>query len=367
MKVLIVSNGYGEDLIATTLGSAWQEQAPDAEIMAMPLVGNGHYYDKGQVKVLARWKLMPSGGFIRSLRDLFADIRAGLIGQLKAQWRCLRQEQAAGPVSLCVGDVFALVMGAWGAKGPVYFLPTAKSQTFMGHSKLEYWLIRRLATKSYPRDEATCREFEAKGLAAAYVGNPMMDGLADETPLDWPVQDGQVLVGILPGSRQEAMGNLAKILDVIAHLAEPERYAFVVAKAPSVTLSEGAVPGWRYEEAWVHEKTGVRVGLSDQFKAVIRDARLVIGLAGTANEQAVFMGKTVLAFTGTGPQSTRQRFEEQQRLLGPSLRLLSGETSQALAKAIQAVRVPDPVEVTPESSAASTMVADMLGQLGQPS
>ena len=41
----------------------------------------------------------------------------------------------------------------------------------------------------------------------------------------------------------------------------------------------------------------------------------VIGLAGTANEQAIHAGIPVFSFVGTGPQSSKKRFLEQQQLL----------------------------------------------------
>ena len=58
---------------------------------------------------------------------------------------------------------------------------------------------------------------------------------------------------------------------------------------------------------------------TDQFKSVINQSSLCIGLVGTANEQAVYLGKRVVCFEGFGPQTTLQRFKEQQKLMGDLL------------------------------------------------
>ena len=51
----------------------------------------------------------------------------------------------------------------------------------------------------------------------------------------------------------------------------------------------------------------------------MRAADVVVGLAGTANEQAAWLGKPVVTFPGPGTQATRRFVELQQRLLGEAL------------------------------------------------
>ena len=70
--------------------------------------------------------------------------------------------------------------------------------------------------------------------------------------------------------------------------------------------------------------------LSSQFKTIINKADVVIGLAGTANEQAAFLGKPVLCFPGFGPQSTAQRFEEQQKLMGSNIHFVNSQNKDVL-------------------------------------
>ena len=59
------------------------------------------------------------------------------------------------------------------------------------------------------------------------------------------------------------------------------------------------------------------------FEDIIARAEVLIGLAGTANEQAVGMGKPVVSFAGTGPQTTVTRMTKQEMMLGGSVRYIA--------------------------------------------
>ncbi len=56
---------------------------------------------------------------------------------------------------------------------------------------------------------------------------------------------------------------------------------------------------------------------------MISESEIVIGLAGTANEQAAGLGKPVVSFTGYGPQTTLRRMKDQARLLGSAVKFVS--------------------------------------------
>ena len=56
---------------------------------------------------------------------------------------------------------------------------------------------------------------------------------------------------------------------------------------------------------------------SDAFAPILRSSALVLGMAGTAVEQAVGLGKPVVQIPGRGPQFTYAFAEAQMRLLGP--------------------------------------------------
>jgi uncharacterized protein (TIGR03492 family) len=67
-------------------------------------------------------------------------------------------------------------------------------------------------------------------------------------------------------------------------------------------------------------KGSLRVSLrSDAFAAILQRARLVLGMAGTAVEQAVGLGKPVVQLVGRGPQFSYAFAEAQMRLLGEAV------------------------------------------------
>ena len=62
---------------------------------------------------------------------------------------------------------------------------------------------------------------------------------------------------------------------------------------------------------------------ADAFADILQQSSLVIGMAGTAVEQAVGLGKPVIALPGNGPAFTYRFAEAQNRLLGDSVQLLA--------------------------------------------
>ena len=61
----------------------------------------------------------------------------------------------------------------------------------------------------------------------------------------------------------------------------------------------------------------------DLFERSLHDATLVIGMAGTANEQAAGMGRPVSSLVGAGAQTTPSRMIDQERLLGGAAAYIS--------------------------------------------
>ena len=88
LRLLVLSNGHGEDIIAVRILRELQQQnAP--EIFALPLVGEGRAYQKLDIPVIGSVRSMPSGGFVyMDGRQLARDVRGGLLqltlNQLKA-------------------------------------------------------------------------------------------------------------------------------------------------------------------------------------------------------------------------------------------------------------------------------------------
>lgn len=318
-RVLLVSNGYGEDLMGAALARALQDRG--AAVVAYPLVGLGHAYEAARVLLLDPRRTLPTAGFgfRTGPRSAWQDLRAGWLSLTMAQRRTLRAQRGRYRVVVAIGDVFCLWMASAADPGRVVYVPTAKSEYNDPHRGFELALVRRLARVSFPRDERTAQRFREVGLAADYVGNLMMDCLAFRGEDFGLPQDAPVVL-LLPGSRADAAANFRRLLAAAERVvqARPEVY-WLAALSPTVQVGrlaqacDAAVEG-----DWI-TRGGLRVRWTGNFADAAARATLVLGMSGTANEQAAGLGKPVVAIPGSGPQFTRKFLALQARLLGEAV------------------------------------------------
>jgi uncharacterized protein (TIGR03492 family) len=320
--VLIVSNGHGEDAVGMALAD---HLVSEVAITAFPLVGLGGAYHG--VELLEPRQTLPSGGFALrgAWRALMEDLRAGAVRRWLAQRGTLRGQQGRHTIIVAIGDVYGLWMAA-AAGRPVVFIATAKSQHNEPHGALERAQLRRLAKVIFTRDELTAQTLRRAGLPARYVGNPLMDTIGGvQTSLK--ADPTQPTVVILPGSRADADANLGPLLGVCGRIGAGLRVHFVCALAPTIDLARvraaASAAGWDIEGNRLR-RDGVTVTLTPAFGDAIRAADVVVGLAGTANEQAAGLGKPVVTFVGPGAQVSPQFVALQQRLLGEALIVAQG-------------------------------------------
>jgi uncharacterized protein (TIGR03492 family) len=191
------------------------------------------------------------------------------------------------------------------------------------HSAIEEWVIRHFASRVLTRDAYTAERLKAKGIDARFLGNPIMDGIGEpgpEKPAQTPV------IGLFPGSRDEADANFRRILAVIDGIAEPARYLCAVSPVLDIEKLAESVrgDGWTLTDGALLRKGEKTVQMGkDLFETVLHESALVIGMAGTANEQAAGMGRPVISFMGAGAQTTPSRMIDQERLLGGAAAYIS--------------------------------------------
>jgi len=337
--ILFLSNGHSEDTIAAAIiEELLKIKGPQTfDIKAMPFVGKGKAYTQLNIKLLGPRRPMPSGGFMRTGISFFLkDLKAGWLKMLKEYVNTLKIERSSTDLIVCVGDIFLLLVARFFGKRPIIFLPTAKSDYIREHYGVEKWLMRRLCKLVIPRDEKTACSLRSSGINAIYVGNAMMDCLGI-TGKNFGVNQDTSVVGILPGSREEAYENLMTILDaalIIAKKSSAARVDFLLSLASSLDSKRVGMmlpksKGWTMKESTLEErKTGIiaylvsRAGpvikiIQDRFFGdVVNSSKVIIGTSGMANEQAVGLGKPVVTFPGRGAQTTRKFLQIQQRLLG---------------------------------------------------
>ena len=206
----------------------------------------------------------------------------------------------------------------------------------MKHTSLECWLMKRFCSEIFTRDPLTADDLSKKGLPASYLGNPMMGGFS-RSKHHYKIPENTSVIGLLPGSRSESVQNLKKILSVLEVLYELEpKVHYLLSLHPNYSLSnyKAALPkGWNIHKNSLQFKT-LTIETSKNFGDFLALSDKVIGLAGTANEQAIHAGIPVFSFVGTGPQSSKKRFLEQQQLLGKSYHFLDESEPKKLAEII---------------------------------
>jgi uncharacterized protein (TIGR03492 family) len=329
MRVLVVSNGYGEDAMGAVLGKALRDLG--VAVAAYPLVGTGHAYQRRAIPLLDPRRTLPTAGFgfRTGVRAAWQDLRAGWLRLTLAQRRTLHGRRGQQELVVAVGDVFCLWMAAAADPGGVVYVPTAKSEYNDPHRALELALVRRLARLSFPRDEVTAARYRRAGLPAEYVGNLMMDCL-EFTGEGFGIPSGAPVVLLLPGSRQDAPENCSSLCGVAEAVASarPEVH-FLLAVSPTVDPAELAQGcGGTLEEGWL-QREGLRLRITRQFGDALLQAWVVVGMAGTAHEQAAGLGKPVVAYPGGRVQFTEKFLRLQARLLGDAVVAVRGPEEAA--------------------------------------
>lgn len=364
MKLLCLSNGHGEDVIAVRIIEALREQTSQVTIAALPIVGDGTAYQRSRIPIISPVKTMPSGGFIyMDPRELWRDVRGGLISLTLAQLKTVRHWSKQGGIILAVGDIVPLLL-AWLSGTDYLFVGTAKSEYYLRDEagwlgKTSVWersmgsvylpwerclMKHRRCRGVFPRDRLTTRVLQGFKIQAYDFGNPMMDHLIPELPIrEESEMQRSLRILLLPGSRSpEAERNWELILEAVAAIMMREtkrRLCFLGAIAPHLNLDPFCealqAKGWKQnpvkpsslpisdEQGLEFYQRSTQLLVTQQaYHSCLLASDVAIAMAGTATEQFVGLGKPVITFPGKGPQYTPAFAEAQTRLLGASVILV---------------------------------------------
>ncbi|MEL7354405.1 MAG: lipid-A-disaccharide synthase-related protein [Cyanobacteria bacterium J06560_5] len=400
MKLLCISNGHGEDVIALRILTALRQLNVNVELFALPISGTGSPYRNADIEIIGPTQAMPSGGFInRDAKQVVRDVQGGLLSLTRSQQSAIKAWRTQNPKNvaiLAVGDIvpqiFAHLSGL-----PYAFVGTAKSEYWLRDDdgkrpaktlweRLEGWsgsvylpwerwlMARPNCRATFVRDELTAKTLRRTGIDAFYEGNPMMDGLAPEGKLDGLLahiresdqEKGELLkIVILPGSRPpEAYENWANILAALPGLiaAFPDRH-IVLLGAIAPNLSPDKLPAtantWQHQSkpysTFTHQNVTLLL-ISDAYNDCLHQADIAIATAGTATEQFVGIGKPVITLPGDGPQFTKAFATVQSKMLGASVRMV--ERSEEVGCAI--------AQVINDSNYLQTVQANGKQRMGEP-
>ena len=373
IRLLLLSNGHGEDLSGALLGRRLMDQG--IGVTALPLVGNGQAYDQMGIPIEGPTREFSTGGLgYTSLVGRLTELIQGQIfyvaGRLIRLWR-QRQRYA---LIVAVGDVVP-VIAAWLAFRPAVVYLVAYSSHYEGRLRLPWpcgpLLKDRRFLKVWSRDELTASDLQEQlGRQVEFLGNPFMDLVDRPGPL--PLERSAQTLGLLPGSRlPEALRNLELMLRLLPLLPAPLRHpgrlelhaALVKGLQIDLIVPMARPLGWRLkqpgaedcgkeqtQQVLVHGDLQLHLHWS-AFARVLDQSDLLLSMTGTAAEQAVGLGKPVLQLAGQGPQFTPGFAEAQRRLLGPGVWCVPGpcgaaatlEASAGLAAELL-TRLADPVQ-----------------------
>jgi uncharacterized protein (TIGR03492 family) len=338
-RILLLSNGHGEDISGARIGR--ELQALGHRVEALPLVGHGRAYAQAEIAVLGRTREYSTGGLgYTSLLGRITEVVQGQVLYVLSRLGRLLRTAHRFDLILVVGDVIPLA-AAWLSRRPFATYLVAYSSHYEGRLRLPWpcgsVLRSRRSLRLYSRDQLTADDLRAQlQRPVQFFGNPFLDSaLGPVEPLAGaPLQR----LGLLPGSRlPEATANLELMLRVLERLPQelhqPARLGLHAALVGKLTPQEVAPVasrlGWRLhlddEQRCSLQRGPLQLQLEwGRFAAVVQQCDLLLSMTGTAAEQAVGLGKPVLQLTGNGPQFTDGFAEAQRRLLGPGLACAAG-------------------------------------------
>jgi uncharacterized protein (TIGR03492 family) len=354
-KVLFISNGHGEDLNASEVLKALKAKYPAVQVAALPMVGEGNAYRKLGVEIIAPTLSLPSGGFVyMDKRQLLKDVNKGLLQLTWEQIKAARAFSQDCDLVFATGDIVPLAIARL-TNIPYQFLSIASSAHYENRMKLPFlvnWLMRSpLCTSIFTRDQFTAKLLNAQGITTAtFQGCPFMDAL-ELSGIDLQLHPEISMIALLPGSRlPEAANNLGLMLDLAQKISQefaPHPMQFRAALVPSMMASEilqkiAHKHNWKFipPNRLSHDELEI-ICYSNAFADILSKCNLVIGMAGTAVEQAVGLGKPIIQILGQGPQFTYPFAEAQMRLLGTSVQTIgkTAATPEILTEAALQVRL----------------------------
>lgn len=337
-RYIVASNGYGEDAIGAQLARTLRRRLPEAAVEGFTLVGRGEAYRNEGIPLRSPPAETPSGGVLKySLRALLQDLRSGLLRQIARQLRAWKALRGRTGMVVCVGDVYLLLHTLWGQGKNPLLVATAKSERLGGYWRLERWLLRRRTPLVWTRDRETRDDLIAADVPTRYRGNPVMDLVTEEAeghPPEWPGGSGRRVL-LLPGSRRRALQDLGLLLETAAELQARVSTTFVMVRAPTISLDEvlrtAAGMGWRGDDGRLSNAAGVSITLCGGSVArAAREAEIVIGLGGTANQVCAGLGLPVVSIREKGKEVQKKLLRDAEVLVPRSARRLAVETAAIL-------------------------------------
>jgi uncharacterized protein (TIGR03492 family) len=328
--VLFLSNGHGEDSIACNIFDSLVVNAScDLAFYAWPTVGGGSAYRSRGIPIVGPPNSLPSGGFATlNWRLMIRDLRAGWFSTHWRQIWATRAMRTRYRLVVGVGDIVPIVAARL-IGAPFVFVGSAKSSPRPGggYTTLEKQLLRKCSLV-FPRDQHIAESLSRAGVPSRFVGNPMMDGLEGSGDR-FGIGPGETVVAMLPGTRSDSDNNIFDLLAGAAKAAQyhsvfsPLRFVFAIQSDTNIEgiarllASDSRTIEWRIAEHSSPQRDdrivlrlfgpqgALAILVKGLFSETLQIATVVVGMAGTANEQAVGLGIPLIAVPSSGVQGER--------------------------------------------------------------
>ena len=330
-RILVLSNGHGEDLSGSLLAKDFIKRGNLVD--ALPIVGHGIHYEREGIKIIGKTKEFKTGGLgYNSFKGRIYEIFGGQIIYLLKKLCLSYKLRKKYDFYLVVGDIVPIFFSWFARKDFVTYL-VAYSSHYVGKLHLpwpcKFFLLSKRAKKIYTRDFLTANDLTLQlRKRVTFLGNPFMDKLF---LMKKKLKISALSIGLFPGSRfPEIIDNLLLILYLLENMSnfnyfENLEFNFAIVNV----LSKEEIKQILHKRKWIHiENTSKNKVLKFKYKSlkvnfkwnyfeeIIFKSKLVISMAGTASEQAIGLAKPVVQIEGKGPQFTKSFAEAQRRLLG---------------------------------------------------
>lgn len=344
-KILLISNGYGENsfssLLLNSLVQELEKERLPIKVEILSVVGEGKAFDRWlshpQVSILHSSPPLPYGGvYLGGIRERITHF----IKDFQIQRKNLRAiKKKLAPLQdeidwvIGVGDFLPVLISKLFLKKKVSLVDCYHSHLLKRSNKpyekvrrYTAYLFRRYTFRVYTRDYPTAKWFKSLGINAHYLG------FLGPSPSILAPQRREII--LLTGSREDWRENLQFLAKTLQYTSPSLLQSFSI---------HWVFPPERKEEEIEREMEKAQANFSfsrGDYLEHLSQGALVVGFAGTAMEQAAFLGiPSLQPYREKAIQSNPYFINKRQRsLLGDAL-IPGADTPQETAKILEEVLI----------------------------